>query len=161
MSLPTQIPINVDIVYKVVKNQADHYFMADEFADYLLEFAKQISKTTQQLASVALVDQGASVAPVPFATGARGSNFRVSYVAQVQQAATINSSLTIKVEYTKNGYSVTESSPAMTSNDPAFPQSGSFVVVADTPTVSYAIDRISNGATPMTYRVNFFIEAIP
>lgn len=164
MTLPAQLPIGVDIVRKAVATGREHYYMSDEFADYLLEFAQQMSAAPQTItrAAVTLTAQGASIAPVPFAFGSvSNTRFRVSYVAQVEQPATTNSSLIVKVSYLKNGFTVVEERPAMTSNDPTFPQSGEFIVEADTPTVSYVVAWASVGATSMTYRIRFSVEALP
>lgn len=159
----SQIPFGNDIVRtEPGPDGTTRYLVTNEWVDWLLVFLDELLTGVRRLVATLLTAQTASIGTTPLASGlASGTYFRVSYVAQVEQAATVSSTLTVIVSYVANAFTVQEASPAMVSNSPNLPQSGSFVICSDDANFSFSTIWGSVGATPMRYRLAIIAEAIP
>lgn len=109
-----------------------------------------------------LVNQSASVGVTPFNLGSIvAGRYRMSWTARVTTAASVSSSLTVTVSYTRKGVSCTQTSGAMTSNATGQPASGVFLINSDGGSpISYSTTYASTGAPVMVYELDATIESV-
>jgi hypothetical protein len=115
-------------------------------------------------ASVGLTTQSASIAPTDLgSTSYSAGVYRVSMSAQITQAATVSSSLTVSVAWTSNGAACSYSWPALTGNTTAtVGVAPPVVILVDQGTnVSYSTAYASAGPTPMQYALVLKMETLP
>lgn len=115
-------------------------------------------------ARVALTAQGAAIASTALgATTYAAGVYRVNMSAQVTQAATISSSVTVTVSWTSHGTACNYSWPALTGNTTATVGVAPPVTltVDQGTSVSYSTAYASVGATPMQYALVIIMEQLP
>lgn len=112
------------------------------------------------ITSVALTAQVATIgltSLVPVASG----RYRVSYRFRLRTAAGTSSSLQFSVWTTEGGVVCTQNSPAYTGNLTSEPQSGSFIVHADSSTpLQYSLTLASVGVPPAVYDLDVTVEQL-
>lgn len=120
-------------------------------------------KPTRIGAPVELSAQGASIGATAYPAFTLSAGlYRVSYTARVTQAATTSSSLTVTIGWTEGGVSLTQAGAAMTGNTTGTQQNGTIVLRLDqAATITYATTFASVGGTPMRYRLDVLVEALP
>src|SRR5512147_1295744 len=98
---------------------------------------------------VTLEEQGAAIVTTDFSGMVLPAGvYRASYYAQISQAATVSSSLTVTIGWTTWGVAQTQAGTAITGNTTATHQSGSMILRSDAGTaVTYAAAYASVGAT--------------
>lgn len=129
---------------------------------WLLSLTGRVQQSPQVLSPVVLTTQAASIGatPIPLAALAPGT-YRVSYYARITQAATINSSLAVTLQWTDGGIGQTATFAAIVGNTTATSQNGSIVVNIDQATsLTYSTVYASAGATPMQYALTIVPEAL-
>ena len=88
--------------------------------------------------------------------------YRLSYYAQVTQAASVSSSLTTQFQWTYNSVTQTLTSAAMTGNTTTTYQGLTFPLRVDYDTsVTYAGTYASSGAPAMQFSLDIALEAVP
>lgn len=127
-----------------------------------LQFSQDTLQSTPRIfTNVTSLAQSASISTTPFPNAQiSGGLYRLSYSAQITQAATTSSSLEINFLWTsQDGTSQIVTSAAMTGNTVTTVQSGSIVINSDVNTpVSYSTSYASVGGVSMQYTVSFIIE---
>lgn len=123
--------------------------------------------TTQEAAparveTVSLVAQSASVAATDMTGGTLSSGlYRITYYAEITQAATTSSSLTVTFDWLSNTGLKSDTFAAITGNttDTHQPESILIRIDANSP-VRYTLTYASVGATPMLYSFYAVIEEV-
>lgn len=114
---------------------------------------RSVSVDTQSASIAATAFPGVTIAP---------QMYRVNAALQITTAATSSSSLTLTVTWTSRGVACSHSFSALTSNDPALPESHVFDLYADGDTdIEYALAYASVGATAMVYAADLVLEPLP
>lgn len=137
-------------------------FLTQPWIDYLTTMSTQVSQGPTRINNIPLSGQQASIAPTDFSGGVLGAGlYRIAYYAQVTQAATISSSLTVTFDWTSGGVAQSLSGAAMTGNTINTVQSGSILIMVDSATpVRYSTTYASAGATPMIYSLFVSLEVV-
>ena len=114
-----------------------------------------IASGTAQAASISATEIGATSYP--------SGTYRVNVSAQITQAATTSSSLTLQVDWTSNGAACSYSWPALTGNtlSTVLVQPALTILVDQSTQVTYRTTYASVGATPMQYQFRIVMEALP
>lgn len=138
-------------------------YIVDIWTRWLVELAATVNKTAQQIGSVSLTAQTATIAataiPTPTLTTGR---YRLSYYVRITTPGTVSSSVTVSFVWTNGGIACTKPFVALTGNTTATTQSGSEVVLADMgTTLTYAVTYASAGATPMAFALEVWAESVP
>lgn len=105
-----------------------------------------------------------SIVATTLFTPATPGDYRVNWYAQVTQAATTNSSLTVTIGWTANSVACTKTfAPAsLTTNTTASCDGDSVTIRPDSgQAVTYATAYTSTGATPMQYMLDVYPEQLP
>lgn len=127
-----------------------------------LQFSQDTLQTTPRIfTNVTESAQAASISTTAFPNAQiSGGLYRLTYSAQITQAATVSSSLAISFLWTsQDGTSQVVTSAAMTGNTVTTVQSGSFTVNAQTNSpISYSTTYGSVGGVAMNYTVSFVME---
>jgi hypothetical protein len=106
----------------------------------------------------------ASIVATTLLNPSQTGDFRISYYAQVTQAATTNSSLTVTIGWKTNGIaqSKTFAPASLTTNTTASNDGDGVVIRADGgQAVTYATTYASTGGTAMQYLIDVYAEALP
>lgn len=134
------------------------------FTELFTALAQSASIAANGAASATGTAQAASIASTALgaATYPEGT-YRVSVTAQVTQAATTSSSVTMTVSWTSYGASCSYSWPAMTGNTTATTLTAPplMIHVDQATSVSYSTTYASVGATPMQYAYRVVMETLP
>lgn len=130
--------------------------------DWFTGLVRSIDATPSRLQTVGVTAQAASIGATSIPLGALAAGlYRVTWFSRITTAATVSSSLTVTVGFTKGGVSCTLSGAALTGNTPATTQSETRMVAIDGSTpVTYSTTYASVGATPMQYALNVVLEAM-
>lgn len=148
------IPINDALV-------DDRKMVTSTWVDWMTTLTTVVSQGPNRLNSTTATAQAASISATDASGGGIGAgSYRVSYYAQITQAATINSSLTVTLTWTYNGVLQTFSGTAITGNTTTTNQSGSLTILAAGSPVNYSTTYASAGATPMQYALGVTFEQI-
>ncbi len=112
--------------------------------------------------TVTLATQGASVSATDFSgTRLLVGTYRATYHAQITQAATTSSSLTVTIGWTDGAVAQSISGAPIIGNTTATGQSGGALIHVDAATaVNYSTSYSSTGATAMQYSLNLLLERI-
>lgn len=123
-----------------------------------------IAAAPSGVATIEKADQDASIGTTTIQVGTTVSGYyRISYHAQIVQAATTSSSLTVTFGFTRRGATLSASGAAITGNSLTTFQPGSLPVfrVDTATTITYATTYASVGATPMKYDLYVKVEQVP
>lgn len=137
--------------------------ITDPWADWFTRLAGTVNVGASRLGSVSLSGQGASLAATDFSGGTLNAGlYRVSYYAQITQAASVSSSLTVTLTYTAAGVSQSEAFTAITGNTTSTHSAvpNSFFFYADGSPVKYATTYASVGAPAMAYFLYLTLESV-
>ncbi len=130
--------------------------------DWFQAIWNAISDTSLQLGRVSIAAQSATVAPTNVATGLAAGLYRLSYYAQITQAASVSSSLTPGFQWTYNGVAQSLTVAALTSNVLTAHQELCFPIRVDQSSdVTYSATYASSGLPVMTYSLDVALEAVP
>jgi len=107
---PYTIPRNDDVV-------AENRHITRPWSDFFAALAEGNADASATAATVELTDQGASISAtaIPLQTVYQGT-YRVSWYAQITTVGTVSSSLTVTLDWVKNGVTQTNSGAAVTGN---------------------------------------------
>ena len=130
----------------------------------LLNVASQVIgsvELTAQAASIAATVIAATFPTLPNERLLPGV-YRVSYYTRVTQAATTSSELTISIRWVDGAVTITQAGTLLNGNTTSTYQTGTFLIRVDSESsVSYLTTYASVGGTPMQYRLNIKLEAVP
>ena len=137
--------------------------ITDPWADWLTRLAGTVNIAPSRLGSVAVGGQTASISATDFSGGSLNAGlYRVSYYAQITQAAGVSSSLTITLTWTAVGVSQSEAFAAITGNTTSTHSAApnDFFFYADGSPVKYATTYASVGAPVMSYLLYLSLESV-
>ena len=130
--------------------------------DWFQTIQRTLDQSALVVGQVALDTQSAAIAPTTIASSLAAGLYRLSYYAQVTQAASVSSSLTPDFQWTTNGVAQTTASAALTTNTTASHQERSFPIKVDqSSAVTYSVAYASVGAPVMQYSLDIALEAVP
>ena len=139
-------------------------YFSVEHIDWFLEQQGRNEDSPEQLGSVTLTAQGASIAatPVPLADLTAGL-YRVSYAARISRAGSVSSSLTVTLGWTRSSVNLSQSGAAMTGNTTATQQNGTLFIRSDAnAAINYSTTYADGGgATSMQYELDVVVEQMP
>lgn len=136
--------------------------ITDVWADYFAALGQSATRASVMEGEKELTGQSAAIAStaIPLQTVYQAL-YRVSYYAEITQAASSSSSLTVTIGWTRASKSFTESGTAITGNTTTTQQNGTlFVSVDGGSEITYSTAYSSSGATPMEYRLELKAERI-
>ena len=129
--------------------------------DYFSQQAQVIAQGSTRINSVALSDEDATIAATDITSGSVSAGlYRMTYFAQITQAATSSSSLEVTFDFTSFGQSLTKTFAAVTGNTVADWDSGSVLMNVDGAPIRYSTTYASSGATVMQYYLYVLLEQI-
>lgn len=132
------------------------------FRKWLLSVTDRVQANPQVVKHVALTLQSAAIGATPLDLGvvAPGA-YRLTYYTRIMTPGSINSSVTVTLNWTDGGVVQTFTGAAMTGNLTTTTQTGTLLVVVDqATTISYSVAYASNAAG-MQYSVTVIAEQIP
>lgn len=132
------------------------------WAKYISALGAQESRASASAGRVDLTDQAASIGTtsVPLQTVYTAA-YRVSYYAEVTQAATTSSDITVTLAWTHGGKSFSVSGAALSGNTITTQQNAILTALVDGNTpITYSTTYNSTGATPMQYLLTVIVELI-
>lgn len=160
----TPLPYGAPIIQLDPRTQkpAAGYPISKEWGIYLqTSLAGPISTSVQTLPKVALTAQTAAIAttPIPLPVLAAGY-YRVTYYIRITTPASINSSVTLTINWTESGVSLSTSTAAITGNLVTTVSTGTVMLAIDGATaISYQTAYASNAAG-MAYRLTIAVESM-
>ena len=147
------IPLNDTLV-------DERRYVTSAWVDWMSQLNQVVTQGPTSLQVVNLVDQAASISATDFSGGSVNAGFyRLSYYAQITQAATTNSSLTVTLNWA-NGTTLTFSGAAITGNTTTTYQQETVLVKVSAAPVTYTTTYASTGATPMQYSLGLVFEMV-
>ncbi len=126
---------------------------------YLNESAKN---AVQSITTVSLTAQSASIGATDVSNGALpGGLYNFRYYARITRPATVNSSLTITLDWRDGGVTISVAGAAITGNTTATFQDASHLIHIDsTSPVRYSTAYVSNGVQTMQYALYVVLERV-
>jgi len=128
--------------------------ITDAWVRFFSSLTQTIAVNPQTTRTVQLSGQKTSLAAtaIPSSLLSLGL-YQVAYYAAVSQAASVSSSLTVTIQWTDRGQTMSSVGPAITGNTLTTFQSGDLALIHcdGATTVTYATTYASVGATPMLY----------
>ena len=158
------VPVSPETTDRNTGKKVRSQYFAQEHVDWFLEQQTRAEDSPEQLGSVALTAQGASIAatpvPMPELTAGR---YRISYVARISRAGSVSSSLTVTIGWTRSAVSLSQSGAAMTGNSTSTQQNGTVFIRADAnASITYSTSYADGGgATSMNYEIDVVVEKLP
>lgn len=137
-------------------------FCTEPWVKSFQEQADRVETSPQRRAAVSLEDQGAAIAAtsIPI-SGLTSGVYRLSYIARITRAASTSSSLTVTLQWTHGGVSISQAGAAITGNTTATQQNAHLLIYADQGTpIRYSTAYASVGATSMQYALIVIAEAV-
>lgn len=157
------VPVSPETFDRASGKKARSPYFSQEHVDWFLEQQTRTADTPEQLGSVSLTAQGATIAatPVPMPDLTAGM-YRVSYAARITRAGSVSSSLTVTIGWTRS-VALTQAGAAMTGNTTATQQNGTFFIRNDAnASITYATTYADGGgAIAMQYELDVVVEKLP
>lgn len=135
-----------------------------ELARFLDTLRRLLGLTSEQVGAVALTAQDATIAATAIIPAVSVHNVlsRVSYSLQITRAATVSSSATLTIGWTRNSVSCSQAFAAVTGNTTATQQNGVIVIYPDAgASVTYGVVYASVGATTMLFALDVRLDELP
>ncbi len=143
---------------------AGNLFLTQNWADWgiiqALAFLQSVASVVA--APVTLTGQHASLGATAFnIKSVTAGLYRMGWTARVTTAASVSSSLTVSVAYTRLGISCTQTSAAMVGNSTSLPVSGEFILHSDGASpILFSTTYASSGSPAMSYELDAFCENV-
>jgi hypothetical protein len=136
--------------------------MTRDFNNWLRGLTSAINvAATLSVHPLVLTQQHASIANSVAFPAAPAGTYRLSYVVRVATAATVSSSIEVRLRWLAGGVQQTYTQAPLTTNTTTSLQSGSVLAtVDDGSNISYETTYASSGATAMQYDLTITVEAL-
>ena len=138
--------------------------VTDVWDRWLQGLLAAVNRTTQLVGTVVTLSaQHAAVTTTDVPTGAlAGGVYRLSYVLQVTQAASVSSSVTVTAGWTANAQTFSVAGATLTANTLTTQDNGSLLMNVDAGTpITYAVAYTSSGSTALQYSLSVRAEQLP
>jgi len=168
MSQSPPIPVNDPIARPrkrgLKDNQRDDFegLITDPWVKWFQNQTNSVQSAPQNIASVSLSDQGASIASTPISSGVLSSGYyRFTFYFRITRAATTSSSLQVTFGWIDSGVSCSITSGATTGNTTSTTNSATYTVLSDSAApLTYSTNYASVGGTSMQYSLSVLVEKL-
>ena len=159
-----EVPVSPETTDRNTGRKVRSPYFSQEHVDWFLEQQTRAEDSPEQLGTVSLTAQAASIAttPVPMPDLTAGF-YRLSYIARISRAGSVSSSLTVTIGWTRSSISLTQAGAAITGNTTATQQNATlFLRVDANASITYATTYADGGgATAMQYELDVVVEKLP
>lgn len=136
--------------------------LSEAWRGYFSRLPDTLAAIPSVLSRVALTAQNASISATSLANGTLEAGlYRATWYARITQAATVSSSLTLRINWVDGGVACNTSGTAITGNTTATVQSGVIAFRVDgASALTYQTTYASAGATAMLYALDLTLERL-
>lgn len=150
------------IPYRSSLAEVRTWLVGRDWHAWFRELAAAVDLSGQRAGSSTLAGQGAALPATTLVTVPADGLYRLSHYLRITQAATVSSSATVTFRWTDGGVACALTVAAVNGNTTDSVGSIVRIVRADKGTaITIEVAYASSGATPMQFRLDARVEAIP